>query len=528
MPHRDPIHEPTAHAFDFRWLVEENLAGIYLVRNDRFLYVNSTMAELFGYTPEEIVRERTVEDLVASSDRRRVRQKLRQRVGGEVDLLHYTFRGLRRDGSLLDVEVRGRRTHSRDGPAILGTLLDVTERTQERERLRFLARAAELLDSSLDYETTLESLTRLMIPSFADLCFIDIARGEETRRMASVAAGNKDVDVVDLGAPAEVGLSYPSAEEVLQTGRGVLLETVPVGVERQVLFRLPPHSAPPPAELRSLLMVPLVARGAAIGVMTLASASRAYTSKDLDFAREVARNAALSVDNASLYREAKVAIARREEVLAIVSHDLRNPLNVILMGTALGMEQERRSGSPLEIVREAGKQMERLIRDLLDLSAIEAGGFSVVPVRKRVGPAVARCVTMLAGAAAESGTRLRTRIDDGSTEALIDEDRLNQAVSNLVSNAIRFTPRGKSVSVSVRTTGRAIRISVSDSGPGIPEDQLGHIFERFWRGEAHSNGGAGLGLAIVRGIAEAHGGGVSVRSRPGRGSTFCLELPIAT
>src|SRR5690606_31014061 len=169
MTNRSSFVDVHPHQLDYRLLVEECLAGIYLIQNERFLYVNPALANLFGYTPEEIVGELKVGDLVAPADRARVLANLRARADGRVSVIQYGFRGLRQDGTTCDVEVGGRRTEALGEAAILGTLLDTSDRAAERDRLRFLARAAELLDSSLDYETTLESLARLMIPFFADL-----------------------------------------------------------------------------------------------------------------------------------------------------------------------------------------------------------------------------------------------------------------------------------------------------------------------------------------------------------------------
>jgi PAS domain S-box-containing protein len=524
----DPIYDPPPSELDFRWLVEQSLAGIYLVQDHRFLYVNPTFAELFGYHPDEIVGNLEVQDLVAPEDREKVLENVRRRISGQVETMHYTFRGIRRDGSMLDVEVRGRRTDTSDGPAVIGTLLDISERTQERERLTFLARAAKLLDSSLDYEVTLKRLTRLMIPSFADICYIDVLRDEESRRIGSVANRESGRKVLNLHPPPHCTDEAPSPANVLRTGKGVLLREVPPEVRQRFLGRLPEDTDADDLRIRSVIMVPLSARETVFGVMTLASSRRTYGEKDFQFAHEVARGAALSIDNARLYQEAQEAIRRREEVLAIVSHDLRNPLNVILMGTALGLEQERRARGPLEIVHGAARQMERLICDLLDLSAIEAGGFSVKLTRQQIGPTIANCLTMLEPTAAERKVRLENQIRGAATEVMLDEARISQAVSNLVGNAVKFTPPGGTVRVCVENGGDSVNIAVSDEGPGIPEDQLPRVFERFWRGEASNDGGAGLGLAIVQGIVEAHGGRVRAESPPGRGATFHLELPIAS
>jgi PAS domain S-box-containing protein len=529
MTNRNSFVDVHPHQLDYRLLVEECLAGIYLIQDERFLYVNPALAELFGYSAEEIVSDRTVQDLVAPGDRGRVMENLRQRTRGEIDTLHYCFRGLRANGSIFDVEVRGRRTQSRGAPAVIGTLLDVTDRSRERDRLRFLARAAELLDSSLDYETTLESLARLMIPFFADLCFIDILEGQELRRLAAGPWPGEGTGFNIYSALEGDDQQDGATELVLREGTGILLVTVPPEMALRIASRLPGCPTDGSLEIRSLIVVPLIAREEIMGAMTLATtvSGRVYDRQDLEFAREVARSAALAVDNARLYHDAQEAIQRRQEVLAVVSHDLRNPLNVIVMSAALALELERRRQGPLEAVHNAAKEMERLINDLLDLSAIEAGGLSVNPVSQRIVPLVEQCVAMLSPTAERRSVQIHCRIDEPDLHAAIDAGRFPQALGNLIGNAIKFTPEGGEVVVRVRRDGDRAIISVRDSGPGIPPEQLEHVFDRFWQLEKGQDGGAGLGLAIVRGIAEAHGGSVGVESCPGEGSTFWVSVPAS-
>ncbi|MEX2571970.1 MAG: ATP-binding protein [Gemmatimonadota bacterium] len=529
MTYGNSVVDVHPHQLDYRLLVEESLAGIYLVQAERFLYVNPTMAELFGYSQAELIENHTVEDLVAPGDRSLVRQNIKDRLDGTVASLQYTFRGLRRDGSTFDVEVRGRRTLANDEPAVIGTLLDVSERSKQDERLRFLARAAELLDSSLDYEATLESLARLMIPFFADLCFIDIVEEQGVRRLAA-GPWPGDGSGFNLHPTLETSdRDEGTADVVIRHGTGLLMETVPPETSARITGRLPGLAEDGKPPIHSLIVVPLVARGNIIGAMTLATtvSGRRYYRPDLEFSREVARGAALAVDNARLYHEAQEAIHRRQEVLAVVSHDLRNPLNIILMSTALGLDQERRRQGPLEKVHNAAKEMERLISDLLDLSAIEAGGFSVDPAPRSLAPLIDKCLRMLEPSATNKGVTLVCETEDDSIEGTVDEGRFVQAICNLIGNAIKFSPDGGTVHISIRRSNDCVTVAVRDSGPGIPPDQIGRVFDRFWQLQRGDAGGAGLGLAIVKGIAEAHGGTVRVESLPGDGSVFEFDVPAA-
>jgi len=171
--------------------------------------------------------------------------------------------------------------------------------------------------------------------------------------------------------------------------------------------------------------------------------------------------------------------------------------------------------------------MERLINDLLDLSAIQAGGFSVSPSAQPIEPLIVKCIEMLSPAALNRSIEVQNCVPAGETLAMIDPGRVTQALCNLLGNAIKFTPEGGTVEVGMHLSDRFATISVHDSGPGIPDAELPHVFEKYWQLDRADGRGAGLGLAIVRGIAEAHGGSVAVKSSLGEGTTFLLNLPLA-
>jgi PAS domain S-box-containing protein len=220
------------------------------------------------------------------------------------------------------------------------------------------------------------------------------------------------------------------------------------------------------------------------------------------------------------------AIEQREEVVSIVSHDLRNPLGVVLAASDLLLdlpldEAERRQQA--EIIRRSGKRMQNLIEDLLDVARIEAGAFVVRPSLEDLGPIVEEARALFADQAARRSIALRIEARGAYPRARVDRDRLLQALANLLDNALRVTPEGGSVVLGVGEDADTVWLTVSDTGPGIEESQLEHLFERFT--QAKSSGGAGLGLAIVKGVADAHGGGVTVRTALGAGSTFEVRLP---
>jgi PAS domain S-box-containing protein len=222
------------------------------------------------------------------------------------------------------------------------------------------------------------------------------------------------------------------------------------------------------------------------------------------------------------------AIRQREDVVSIVSHDLRNPLGVtlaaadLLLDLPLDEHQRRRQA---EIIARSGKRMLRLIEDLLDVARIEAGALIVRPSREDLTPILEEARKVFADQAAERSIGLGIAPAEGKPRARVDRDRILQALTNLLDNAIRLTPEGGQVTLAVSEDSDHVLVSVSDTGPGIAPELLGRLFDRFSQLDGRSGGAAGLGLAIVKGVAVAHHGDVIVESEVGRGSTFSLRLP---
>lgn len=223
------------------------------------------------------------------------------------------------------------------------------------------------------------------------------------------------------------------------------------------------------------------------------------------------------------------AIGQREDVVSIVSHDLRNPLGVVLAAADLLLdlpldETERRRQA--EVIRRSGERMKSLIEDLLDVARIEAGALVVHLSTEELLPILREVHSVFEDQARKKGIRLEISECATGPKARIDRDRIIQALANLLDNALRLTPEGGRVVLGVAEEDGHIELTVSDDGPGIEPELQEHLFDRFAQSSS-TGGGAGLGLAIVQGVAEAHGGEVSVRSAPGKGATFILRLPRA-
>ena len=230
---------------------------------------------------------------------------------------------------------------------------------------------------------------------------------------------------------------------------------------------------------------------------------------------------------------AEAAVNARDEVLRIVAHDIGNSLSAVKIHTMVlertlpeGDEQAE-ARKRTEAIRHLTQQMDRLRQDLLDVAALEAGRLSFEPHETRLHDVVDDVLGTVSGVAAEKALALESGVDPDLPAVWADRERLHQVLGNLVGNAVKFTPAHGGVRVTAERDGDEIRVAVADTGPGIPAEHLENVFDRFWQARSTRRAGAGLGLAIARGVVEAHGGRIRARSEVGKGTTFEFTLPVA-
>jgi PAS domain S-box-containing protein len=496
---------------------------------------NRAAEETFGWTAGEVIGKRI--PFVPSDRRHEFHGNIEQTLAGR-PVTGLESERERKDGTRVPVRLFTARLRDPRGESnqIIGLLEDVTERKKAEARSSFLSDAAVVLSSSLDYARVLTALAKLAVPRLADMCAVDV-KGDDgaIRRVALV-----HVDPVKEATARELRDRYGFTDqsivaEVFRSAKPQLLAEVPDAVlarnarnsEHLALLRT--------LGIRSAIVVPLVARGAVLGVITLiATEQRTYQAGDLVLANELAERAASAVDNARLYRAAQDANAAKDQFLATLSHELRTPLNAVYgwarMLRAEQMQPEMTQRALLAIERNAEAQVQ-LIEDLLDVSRIITGKMRLDTQLLDVAAVISAALDSIRPAADAKEIRIHAVLDPSAGAVTGDPARLQQVVWNLLSNAVKFTPKHGRVEVQLRRINSHVEITVGDTGEGIRADMLPVIFERFRQADSSStrvHQGLGIGLALVRHFVELHGGTVSAESAgDGAGATFRVKLPLA-
>jgi signal transduction histidine kinase len=401
-------------------------------------------------------------------------------------------------------------------------------------RAAFLAQTATVFDTALEPEATVVSLARLAVPALAECAIVDLVHEDGFVRRLDVV----DVDPSRREMTMNIRRQSPNLRtdspfsRAIRTGQAALLTQVP---DREAGNGGDPDHERLMRDLQcqSLLLIPLVARGQTLGLLTLASRERRYDAADLALAQELAGRAAMALDNARLYREAQTASRAKDDFLATVSHELRTPINAVL-GWATMLRRHRldegRAEYACDAIERSARAQAQLLEQLLDVSRAISGKLDLHLSPAHVAGIVEAAIDAVRPDADDKKVRISSRLDRNVPLLMVDPERLQQVVINMVANAVKFSAEEGTVQVELRRDSRFVEIVVQDHGVGIKREFLPYVFDRFRQAGATADGvnrGLGLGMSIARDIVERHGGTITADSDgEGKGATFTVRLPV--
>ena len=501
----------------FQALVEQSLAGIYIIQDDRFLYVNPAFAQMLGFDhPQQIIGQVRVSELVAPADRERVQQQLKLRLDQAGKEVNYGFSALRRDGSTVELEVHGRGMQTLNGNVVIGLALDVTDRRRNELALREK-------QALLDRMSTLAKVGGWSI---------DVTTGIGTR--TDGAARILDLDPTKPEALTfRDGLRYFQGEHherISQTLKRAMERGEPYALELQLT------SSTGQAKWIRTQGEPVWQDGRVVRIegaiqdISEVHQARAQLQAHQDHLEQMVRERTAELEAA---REEAERLSRiKSEFLANMSHEIRTPLNGVLGLAQIGARDHGgHAREVFEQINASGRLLLGVINDILDFSKIEAGKLRIDLQPLRLQELLERAVATVRERADEKGLALRIDLDASLPESCIsDALRLEQVLLNLLSNAVKFTPKGE-VCLSACAQGDRLMLAVTDTGIGMGPGQLERLFRPFEQADGSTTrrfGGTGLGLTISKRLVEMLGGEIRTQSSPGVGTRFEVWLPLVT
>jgi excisionase family DNA binding protein len=410
-----------------------------------------------------------------------------------------------------------------------------------RQRQAMLAEASVQLAASFEVQPTLEALARLAVPRLADWCVVDMYADDGSIQTMVIAHPDPAKEQVawDMVRRFPINPDAPGGTAgVLRTRQPELVPELTEEILAAVIADRDHLRMLMELGVRSTLCVPLIARGRALGTIALVAAEsgRRYGAEDVPFVEDLARRAALAVDNARLYQAAREAVQLRDTFFSVAAHELKTPLTALLGHGQLLLRRAGREGGlqvrdqrAVHIMVNQAARLHRMILLMLDSTRLEHGQFTLERAPVDLAALTAEIVAEVQATTELHALRLVS--EEQSLVIKGDAFRLEQVLQNLIGNAVKYSPDGGAVTVRLACADDQVRIAVQDCGIGIPAAAIPQLFQRYYRASnavSQSMNGMGIGLYVVREIIALHGGTIGVESVEGQGSTFTVELPLAS
>jgi PAS domain S-box-containing protein len=505
--------------------------------SQRIVIFNECAEARFGYAKTEVLGRRC--ELLIPEAERETHDGLLSRIveSGEaarrLGSRTTAMFGRRKSGEVFPMDAAISRLEV-DGRSVVTLMLrDIAAVRRAEDEQRLLSEVGRvLLTAAAECERVINDVAEAVAHGMAKWCAVEVSKSDGQRCVRIHHADPSKRELCETLERRSAKAQRSVVSSVAESPRPLLVDHVTSSYLASLATDEEHRNALLGMGTQSMLVVPLVARGRAVGTLSLGATRemRRYDARDVEVAEQIAARVVLAVENARLHELLAKALRARDEVLGMVAHDLRNPLNAILLNVRLMRRprgrKERHDPSGLDAIQRCAAYMNSLVHDLLDIARLEAG--AALTVRASEVPtssAIEESLAHLRPALERSGRKLS--IDEGAAPATIwaDRTRLVQVLDNLLGNAIKFSHRCVTLAVSLRDGEACFR--VGDDGGGLSRDDLAHVFDRFWQASATDNRGAGLGLSIVKGIVDAHGGRVWADSSVGTGTTFCFTLPAS-
>ncbi len=509
----------------------------YVDRDERMQILNRHYEAIFGRSRDEVIGKRITE--VAPPERKQMfREKIDAVFRGET--VSFELQLPVKDGEIRDFVATyvPERDESGEVQGFFTLVHDLTEERRSARNARFTADVTTMLTTHVDSRSLLQMVAQAAVPYFADWCAVDLV--DEVGLLQRLAISHIDPEKVTLAREwAQRWPPDPSRDEggyrVLRSGKAefvqeVTREMLEASIEDPELLELIESLT-----IRSYMAVPLRIGGRVAGVITfiIAESNRSYREEDLELALDLAQRTGTAIENSQLYEALREADRKKDEFIATLAHELRNPLAPLLLGVEIISASETSNPQSKQISEMMNRQLSQLVRlvdDLLDVSRITTGKLQLQTEPLTVKKIIDNVLEMSQAVLAQRKHHLSTDIGSPGTMVYGDLTRITQIVMNLINNAAKYSEEGSPIELRTTADEGELVIRVRDYGIGIEPNHIDRLFDMFSQEESarsRSQGGLGIGLALARMLTQLHGGRIAACSEGlGHGSVFEVRLPI--